>query len=168
MYPTEKILQYLEKNIVEFTNERIIPNGELAVVDGILGKSSFTKSYNNMKVDCNHSQHQIKNGDIMLTYIGMQCMGKPFFDAVHEMDDDPNFYKADLGICYAIPSTETLRQCFDLIGRSTRKQILNENIKMLKSNGIIPPKLPCGYVPVDMDVSLFNNYSKGTWVVLQL
>jgi hypothetical protein len=110
-----------------------------------------------MKVDCNHPQHQIKNGDVMLTYIGMQCMGKPSFDAVHEMDDDPDFYKTALGICYAIPSAETLRQRFDLIGSSIRRQILDENIKMLKSNGVVPSKLPCGYVPVDMDVSPFDN-----------
>lgn len=110
-----------------------------------------------MKVPCNHPQHQIKNGDIMLTYIGMQCMGKPFFDAVHEMDDDPDFYKGALGICYAIPSAETLRQRLDLIGSSIRTQILDENINMLKSDGIAPSKLPCGYVPVDMDVSPFDN-----------
>lgn len=73
-----------------------------------------------MKVDCNHPQHQIKNGDVLLTYIGMQCMGKPSFDAVHEMDDDPDFYKAALGIYYGIPSAETLRQRLDLIGSSIR------------------------------------------------
>ncbi|RAZ95094.1 IS1380 family transposase, partial [Klebsiella oxytoca] len=83
--------------IVELTNERIIPSGGLAVVGAILGKSDFVKNCNNMKVDCNHPQHQIKNGDVLLTYIGMQCMGKPSFDAVHEMDDDPDFYKAALG-----------------------------------------------------------------------
>ncbi len=84
-------------------------------------------------------------------------MGKPSFDAVHEMDDDPDFYKDALGICYAIPSAETLRQRLDLIGGSIRRQILNENIHMLGSNGIVPSKLPCGYVPVDMDVSPFDN-----------
>ena len=148
----------MRKNItVEFTNERIIPSGGLAVVGAILGKSDFVKNCNNTKVDCNHPRHQIKNGDVMLTYIGMQCMGKPSFDAVHEMDDDPDFYKAALGICYAIPSAETLRQRFDLIGSSIRRQILDENIKMLKSNGVVPSKLPCGYVPVDMDVSPFDN-----------
>ncbi len=148
----------MRKNItVEFTNERIILGGGLAVVGAIPGKSDFVKNCNNMKVDCNHPQHQIKNGDVMLTYIGMQCMGKPSFDAVHEMDDDPDFYKTALGICYAIPSAETLRQRFDLIGSSIRRQILDENIKMLKSNGVVPSKLPCGYVPVDMDVSPFDN-----------
>lgn len=144
----------MRKNItVEFTNERIIPSGGLAVAGAILGKSDFVKNCNNMKVGCNHPRHQIKNGDAMLTYIGMQCMGKPSFDAVHEMDDDPDFYKAALGICCAIPSAETLRQRFDLIGSSIRRQILDENIKMLRSNGTVPSKLPCGYVPVDMDVS---------------
>ena len=148
----------MRKNItVEFTNERIIPSGGLAVAGAILGKCDFVKNCNNMKVDCSHPQHQIKNGDVMLTYIGMQCMGKPSFDAVHEMDDAPDFYKAVLGICYAIPSAETLRQRFDLIGSSIRRQILDENIKMLKSNGVVPSKLSCGYVPVDMDVSPFDN-----------
>ena len=68
----------MRKNIaVEFTNERIIPSGGLAVVGSILGRSDFVKRCNRMKVDCKHPQHQIKNGDIILTYIGMQCMGKP-------------------------------------------------------------------------------------------
>ena len=54
----------MRKNIsVEFTNERIIPSGGLAVVGAILGKSDFVKRCNRMKVDCNHPQRQIKNGD---------------------------------------------------------------------------------------------------------
>lgn len=68
-----------------------------------------------------------------------------------------DFYKAALAICYTITSAETLRQRFGLIGNSICRQILDENIKMLKSNGIVPSKLPCGYVPVDMDVSFDNS-----------
>ena len=80
------------KNIkIEFTNERIIPASGLSVVGAILGKSDFTKRLNRMDVTKNRSQHQIKNGDIILTYIGMLCRGKPGFEAVHEMDDDPDF-----------------------------------------------------------------------------
>ena len=60
------------KNIkIEFTNERIIPASGLAVVGAILGKSDFVKHCNRMDVTPNRSQHQIKNGDILLTYIGM-------------------------------------------------------------------------------------------------
>ena len=82
--------------IVEFTNERIIPASGLAVVGALLGKSGFIKKLNRMDVTSNRSQHQIKNGDIVLTYLGMLCMGKPYFEAVHEMDDDKDFYKTAL------------------------------------------------------------------------
>ena len=104
--------------IVEFTNERIIPASGLAIVGALLGKSDFIKKLNRMDVTSNRSQHQIKNGDIVLTYLGMLCMGKPYFEAVHEMDDDKDFYKAALGITRSIPSEETLRQRMDDIGVS--------------------------------------------------
>ena len=146
------------KNIkIEFTNERIIPASGLSVVGAILGKSDFTKRLNRMDVTKNRSQHQIKNGDIILTYIGMLCMGKPGFEAVHEMDDDPDFYKLALGITRSIPSEETLRQRMDDIGDTLRQQILQENIRMLTANQIRPTKLPNGFVPVDIDVTPMDN-----------
>lgn len=56
--------------IVKYTNDRIIPASGLAVVGALLGKNNFAKKLNNMDVTKNRSQHQIKNGDIILTYIG--------------------------------------------------------------------------------------------------
>ena len=148
----------MNKNIkIEFTNERIIPASGLSVVGAILGKSDFTKRLNRMDVTKNRSQHQIKNGDIILTYIGMLCRGKPGFEAVHEMDDDPDFYKLALGITRSIPSEETLRQRMDDIGDTLRQQILQENIRMLTANQIRPTKLSNGFVPVDIDVTPMDN-----------
>ena len=143
--------------IVEFTNERIIPAGGLSVVGALLGKSDFVKKLNRMDVTKNRSQHQIKNGDILLTYLGMLCMGKPYFEAVHEMDDDKAFYKAALGITRNIPSEETLRQRMDDIGDSLRQTILEENIALLLANDIKPTALEDGYVPVDIDVTPMDN-----------
>ena len=147
--------------VVEYTNERIIPAGGLAVVGAILGKSDFTKRLNRMDVTENRSQHQIKNGDIILTYIGMLCMGKPYFEAVHEMDDDKAFYQAALGIARSIPSEETLRQRMDDIGDSLRGLILDENIRMLLANKIQPGVLSNGFVPVDIDVTPMDNSKSG-------
>lgn len=147
--------------VVEYTNERIIPAGGLAVVGAILGKSDFTKRLNRMDVTENRSQHQIKNGDIILTYIGMLCMGKPYFEAVHEMDDDKAFYQAALGITRSIPSEETLRQRMDDIGDSLRGLILDENIRMLLANKIQPGVLSNGFVPVDIDVTPMDNSKSG-------
>ena len=147
----------MKKIKIEFTNERIIPASGLAVVGAILGKSDFVKRCNRMDVTSNRSQHQIKNGDVLLTYIGLLTMGKPAYESVHEFDDDPDFYKYALGIVRSIPSEETLRQRMDGIGSSLRSYILAENIRMLRDNGIVPGKLPNGYVPVDIDVTPFDN-----------
>ena len=46
----------------------------------------------------------------------------------------------------------------DGIGSSMRSYILAENIRMLGDNGIVPGKLPNGYVPVDIDVTPFDNF----------
>ena len=54
----------------------------------------------------------------------MLCMGKPYFEAVHEMDNDNDFYKAALGITRAIPSEEFLRQRMDDKGYSLCETIL--------------------------------------------
>ena len=60
----------------------------------------------------------LKKATVLLTYIGMLCQGKTQYEAVREMMDDPDYYKYALGISYAIPSAETLRQRFDMIGDS--------------------------------------------------
>ncbi len=136
------------KNIkVEFTNERIIPASVLAVVGGILCKSDVVKRCNRMDVTKNRSQHQIKNGDVLLTYIGLLAMGKPDYESVHEFDDGQGFYKYALGITRSIPSEETLRQRMDDIGVSLRSQILPRNIGMPRFNGIVPGRILAGDSP---------------------
>lgn len=151
------ILNAGQNIVVELTDERIIPAGGLAVVGAILGKSDFIKKMNRMDVTQNRSQHQIKNGDILLTYLGMLCMGKPYYEAVHEMDDDKAFYKAALGITRSIPSEETLGQRMDDIGDSLRQNLLEENVTVLLDNGIQPSALANGLVPVDIDVTPMDN-----------
>ena len=84
-------------------------------------------------------------------------MGRPYFEAVHEMDDDKEFYKAALGITRSIPSEETLRQRMDDIGNSLKETILTENIDLLLANKIQPGILPNGFVPVDIDVTPMDN-----------
>ena len=118
---------------VIFTNERIITPSGLSIIGGMLGKSGFVKRCNRIPVDKKRSEPQIKNGDILLTYIGLLCQAKPHYDAVNEMKDDPEFYKDALGVVRSIPSPETLRQRMDDIGSSLRGQILQVNIDMFRT-----------------------------------
>lgn len=136
MNNNHRITLNTNKNIiVEFTNERIIPASGLAVVGALLGKSGFIKKLNRMDVTSNRSQHQIKNGDIVLTYLGMLCMGKPYFEAVHEMDDDKDFYKTALAnglVPVDIDVTPMDAGCFFIIKRNLRRESTDDWFEMAK------------------------------------
>ncbi len=147
----------MKKLVIEFSNERLITPSGLSLVGAMLGKSDLVKQINRISVTDKRSQPQIKNGDILLTYIGLLCQGKTDFEAVCEMAEDPEYYKIALGITREIPSAETLRQRMDDIGSSLRKEILMANVTMFQSYGIKPSALPNGYVPVDIDVTPFDN-----------
>ena len=123
----------------------------------MLAKSDFVKRCNRIPVDKKRSEPQIKNGDILLTYIGLLCQAKTPFEAVNEMKDDPEFYMDALGIVRSIPSAETLRQRMDDIGSSLRQQILRANVDMFRTHEVAPSALPTGEVPLDIDVTPFDN-----------
>lgn len=146
----------MKKIHIEFSDERLITPSGLVFVGQILGKSSFVKKINRAPISKDYLQKQIKNGDVLLTYIGMLCQGKPQYEAVREMMDDPDYYKYALGISYAIPSAETLHQRFDMIGDSLRKDIQQANVDMLREMHIEPTALDNGFVPVDIDVTPFD------------
>lgn len=147
----------MKKIHIKFSDERLITPSGLVFVGQILGKSSFVKKINRAPISKDYLQKQIKNGDVLLTYIGMLCQGKPQYEAVREMMDDPDYYKYALGISYAIPSAETLCQRFDMIGDSLRKDIQQANVDMLREMHIEPTALDNGFVPVDIDVTPFDN-----------
>lgn len=141
---------------IEFTNERIIPSGGLTLAGHILENSGFIERLNKQDITGKRSGHQIKTGDILGSYIGCLCMGKPEFEAIRETGDDPEFFRQAMGI-KRIPSAESLRQRMDEIGCSMRGTILWENTNLLVKNHASPSKLPCGFVPVDMDVTPCDN-----------
>ena len=142
---------------VELSDERLITPSGLSLVGQMLGKSNFIKQCNNMKIDGRRSQSQIKNGDILLSYIGLSCQGKTAYEDIREMSDDPDFYKLALGITRSIPSAETLRQRMDDIGSSLREKILDANVAMFSDHGIEPSALDTGEVPLDLDVTPMDN-----------
>jgi len=155
----KKIQSNIERRKLEviFTNERLITPSGLSIVGGLLGRSDFVRHSNRMPLQQKRSEPQIKNGDILLSYIGLLCQGKTEYEAVEEMREDPDFYTAALGIKRGIPSAETLRQRMDDIGSSLRENILNANTEMFLAHHVVPGALPSGYVPVDIDVTPFDN-----------
>ena len=137
-------------------NERLITPSGLSLVGQVLGKSTLIKKASKMKTQ-KRSQPQIKNGDILLTEIGLLTLGKTDFDNVNEFHSDPEYYKLALGIANDIPSESTLRNRLDDIGQSMKEDIIDGNISMFKGCKLTPTALPCGYVPIDIDVTPFDN-----------
>lgn len=82
---------------IEFSDERLITPSGLVFVGQVLGKSGFVKKINWAPISREYLQKRIKNGDILLTYIGMLCPGKPQYEAVREMMDDPDITSILLG-----------------------------------------------------------------------
>jgi len=138
------------------SNDRLITPSGLSLVGQVLGKSNLIKKANCMRTD-KRSQPQIKNGDIFLTMIGLLSLGKSDFENVNEFHADEEFYKISLGIAYGIPSESSLRNRMDQIGTSMNAQILDGNISMFRSCRFAPSPLAFGCVPVDIDVSPFDN-----------
>ncbi len=142
---------------VKLSNERLITPSGLSLVGQMLGKSSFIKKCNNMKVDDRRFQSQIKNGDIFLSYIGLLCQGKTAYEDIREMSDDLDFYRRTPGITRSIPSAETLRQRMDDIGLSLRENILEANVTVFTDLSLEPSVLDSGVVPLDIDVTPMDN-----------
>ena len=147
----------MKKLIIELSDERLITSSGLSLVGQPLGKSRFIKKCNTMKVDSKHSQNQIKNGDILLSYIGLLCQGKNAYEDIREMSADLDYYERALGITSTIPYAETLRQRMDDIGSSLRKNILDANVEMFHTYNMEPTPISEEFVPVDLDVTSLDN-----------
>lgn len=148
--------QFNKNIVVTLSDERLITPSGLCMVGQVFGKSSLAKKAARMTTD-KRSQPQIKNGDILLSEIGMLTQGKTSFDYINEYHTDEEYYKAALGIAYGIPSESTLRMRLDSIGQSMNADILDGNISMFKACKVEPSAMSCGYVPLDLDVTPFDN-----------
>ena len=97
----------------------------------------------------------ISTADALLTMTGLLSLSKPDFDAVEQFRED-DYFQQCLGL-KDVPSEATLRQRMDETGLSVRDAVLNASTALLKKDA---PKLsPCfkTYIPIDADVSPFDN-----------
>ena len=141
---------------VVFGNERILPTTGLALVGRMIDKSKLVQLSDQLVIP-KRPQPYIKNSDVVKTYIGLLAQGKTDYECVNEMMDDPEYYIDALGLSRSIPSEATLRQRMDAIGDRLRTPILRTNASMFISSGVKPTANTQGFVPIDVDVSPFDN-----------
>ncbi len=87
---TQKVKKEMPKIEVVLGDERLITPSGLCMVGQALGKSNLIKKAARMRTD-KRSQPQIKNGDILLTEIGMLTLGHAEFDYVKEFHTEEEY-----------------------------------------------------------------------------
>jgi hypothetical protein len=141
------------KFIVTETDEFLTSQGGLAMI-GMLAQHCGLRDRISAVVE-RKKDGSISTADALLTMTGLLSLSKPDFDAVEQFRDD-DYFQQCLGL-KDVPSEATLRQRMDETGLSVRDAVLNASTALLKKDA---PKLsPCfkTYIPIDADVSPFDN-----------
>jgi len=136
------------------TKELLTTHAGLAMVGSILPHTRLIQRLNKMALP-GVINPQIANSDCAVAYLGMLCQGKNDFDHIEAFRND-DFFQISLGI-ERVPSSPTLRQRFDVVGNRWNGIILEESAHLLKTAD--PIITPCirELVPLDIDVSPFDN-----------
>ena len=146
-----------DKIVYRLTDKRIPAATGIGLVGDILDRAEFQERFRNVGSENKRSRKQIDCGAVMTTFIGLLCMGKADFDAIAEFQNDAAYYQTALHLKKGFPSSATLRQRMDEIGKTQREQLLRFNAHLLRSNHIEPTALKNGMVPLDMDVTPMDN-----------
>lgn len=97
----------------------------------------------------------ISHADILNSYVGLLCLGKSDFEAVNGMRED-EYFAQSLGLDQ-VPSEGTMRQRMDAHAQAFLVVVQQAAIDFVKrANARITP-LADGLVPLDADVSPFDN-----------
>ena len=121
-----------DKIIYRLTDKRIPAATGIGLVGEILERAGFQEQFRNVRSENKRSRKQIDCGTIMTTFIGLLCMSKPDFDAIAEFQNDAAYYQTALHLTKGFPSSATLRQRMDEIGKTQREEI---NVGILLENG---------------------------------
>jgi hypothetical protein len=140
--------------IVEQTDEILTANGGLAVAGALMKSLKIGKSLNKIKVTS--GEPEISNQDVLRSYLGLLVMGRTNYEDIELFRDD-GMFRIMLDI-RKVPSSETLRQRFDAARGAFDEEIRQFKISLLKKCHLSSVVVgPGKYLPVDIDVSPFDN-----------
>ena len=142
----------MKRFIIEQTEADLTSHSGLALVGMALNK--YTNLSQSLKREISQ-RHGITHADVVRSYLGLLCLGKSDFEAVSGMREDEFFHTA-MGIG-TVPSTETLRQRFDERAEAFLPLVVEAGIDFLVNVEAKFTALETGHVPLDADVTPFDN-----------
>lgn len=146
---------------VTTSSARIVTNAGAALIGSVLNNGNFYLGCQTMGVNALHPRPIISNADVLVAQIGSMCRGTVSYEGINEYLNDEAFYGDALGIKY-FPSVETLRQRLDEIAAAKDKglpwhdDLRRLNMDLLLYNKALFPGLPNGMIPVDGDVTPYD------------
>ena len=139
---------------VEGTDEILTSNGGLAVAGALIKSLKIGRGLDKIRITSD--EPEISNQDVLRSYIGLLVMGRTNYEDIELFRND-GMFRIMLDI-KKVPSSETLRQRFDAVRGAFDDAIRQFNVSLLKKCPASSLVIDSGkYIPVDIDVSPFDN-----------
>jgi len=143
---------------IKHTMDRLASHGGLLLIGALLNSMQLKNRLANIKnVHC--VDPKFSHADVLFSMIGLISIAKPDYDAVEIFREKQDFFTKALVIS-GYPSSPTIRQRIDLIGRAADDILKKEAINLIrtKAPAISTIETSAGpFVPLDIDVSPFDN-----------
>lgn len=148
--------------IIEESDEIITTHSGLTLAGLLLDKTNLGKRLNTTKLP-DMGTPDISNRDVAYSYLGLLCQGKSDFDHIEPFRED-EFFSIALQV-QNVPSSPTLRQRLNMAADQCQweKILLEESANLLHDLEVslcpvqLGQKKDRSYVPLDLDVSPFDN-----------
>lgn len=140
---------------IELTNDLISSNSGLLALGTFLLQADFDNRLR--KIERTSSDLQIKDSEILRSYLGLLCLGKTSYESIDDyMDDD--YFKAAIGV-ERLPSKESLRQRLEILSENKLvvSFIKEISLGLIHKYGKYETVLETDMIPVDFDVTPMDN-----------
>ena len=146
---------------LEQSSENLTSHSGLALFGAMLKGSQLASKLNRIELPKAKQEPQISHNDVMVSYIGLLGLGQSDYEAIEPFRDDEAGFKLLLDLA-AVPSCATLRQRLDQLAEmpDAAKLLLTlkeESLASLKSKKFVLTPVLRDLVPLDIDVSPFDN-----------
>jgi hypothetical protein len=140
--------------VISETDEVLVSHSGLALAGALLQRTALRQRLDAMQVD-GLKRPTMPHGEVLLSMIGLLCLGKSDFAAIEPFRQETFFAQA-LGL-KRLPSEETLRQRMNQLGTAPLAILHDETADMIRRHA--PTLKPChrDWVPLDVDVSPWDN-----------
>jgi len=140
--------------IISETNDVLVSHAGLALAGALLQRTELRSRLDAMAIE-GRKRPAMPHGEVLVSMIGLLCLGKSDYAAIEPFRRESFFARA-LGLS-RLPSEETLRQRMDQLGIVPLPILHEETAALLSRNA--PVLKPChrGRVPLDVDVSPWDN-----------